>query len=299
MKLNLRQVEAFRAVMVSGSITNAAEMMCVTQPAVSRLISDFEFAIGFKLFDRARRKLIPTPECLALFEEVKRTFAGMEHIRRAAEAIGNMQTGHLSVVAMSVTSTGFLPGVIASFSKAYPEISVSLWTWPRDQALEWIVSQQYDLGVITIPVADQSVIVEPFTETDAVCILPNGHRLADKKVITAKDLDGEEFVPLTSGSRFRHVVDQIFENHEAKPVMRVEARSAASICSLVERGLGVSIVGRLALYGRHNDLIIKPFMPSIPFKAGLVYPSQRPLSEKARIFGDHAIKLAAEMAENT
>jgi DNA-binding transcriptional LysR family regulator len=299
MRLNLRQVEAFRAVMVTGSITNAADMMFITQPAVSRLIADFELAVGFKLFDRSGRRLTPTSECHALFAEVQRSYAGLEHISRTAEAISNMQLGHLSVVSMPIASTSLLPDVIAEFTSAFPEISISLWTWPRDQALEWIVSQQYDLGILTLPITDPAVRVEAFQQSDAVCILPRDHPLTAKDVIEAKDLEGEVFISLTSGSRFRHHVDSLFEREGVNRITKIEARSAAAICSIVERGTGVSILGRLALYGRPQDrLAVRPFVPAVPFEAGIVFPSQTPVSAIARKFADITLETVKKLNDS-
>ena len=287
MQLNLRQVEAFRAVMVTGSVTKAAEMMHITQPAVSRLIGDFELAVGIKLFDRARRRLTPTSECHALFSEVQRTFAGMDHIARAADAIRNMQRGHLSIVSMPIASTTFLPDVIAEFSADLPDISVSLWTWPRDQALEWITTQQYDLGVLTFPIADPALKVEPFPQSDAVCLLPKSHPLTKKKVVEATDLDGESFISLTTGSSFRHDIDRVFDDLKVARKMKVEARSATAICSLVQREVGVSILGPIAVYGRSmENMAVRPFRPKIPFAAGIVYQPHAPLSSIARKFAD-------------
>ena len=287
MQLNLRQIEAFRAVMVTGSVTKAAEMMHVTQPAVSRLIADFELAVRFKLFDRAHRRLTPTPECHALFAEIQRTFAGVDHIARAADAIRNMQRGHLGIVSMPIASTTFLPDVISRFSKDYPDISISLWTWPRDQALEWIASQQYDLGVLTLPVADPCLKVEPFPPSAAVCVLPKKHHLSKKSAIEADDLRNESFISLTTGSSFRHDVDRVFDERGVKRTMKVEARSAAAICSLVQRNVGVSILGPIAVYGRSMDrLTVRAFKPEIPFHAGIVYQPNIPLSAVARHFAD-------------
>lgn len=287
--LNLRQVEAFRAVMITGSVTKGAEIMHITQPAVSRLIADFERSVGFALFDRDKRRLHPTKECRALYREVEKTYAGLEHVEHAAEAIRNMQLGQLSIVAMPIASNGFLPEVIADFTRRWPEISVSLWTWPRDQALDWILSQQYDLGFLTLPVEDPALEVEPFGEEEAVCLLPAHHPLAEHASIEAADLDGADFLPLTTGSVFRRTLESVFEAAGVKPRIRVEARSAAAVCGLVARGAGVSILGPLAVYGLESDRIVtRPFRPAIPFQTGVVYPAQQPVSKPARAFADLA-----------
>jgi DNA-binding transcriptional LysR family regulator len=289
--LNLRQVEAFRAMMITGSVTKASEIMHITQPAVSRLIADFERSVGLSLFDREKRRLNPTKECLALYREVEKTYAGLEHVEYAAEAIRNMQLGQLSVVTMPIASNHFLPDVIAEFTDTWPDISVSLWTWPRDQAIDWILSQQYDLGLLTLPIDDTALAVEPFAEEEAVCLLPADHVLTKKKIIKASDLDGVNFLPLTPGGDFRLAVNEVFRRAKIKPRIRVEARSAATVCGLVANGSGVSLLGPMATYGLDpKQIVTRPFRPRIPFQAGIVYPAQRSISKPARAFADLAAR---------
>lgn len=290
--LNLRQVEAFRALLITGSVTKAAEIMHVTQPAVSRLIADFERAVGIKLFDRDRRKLAPTKECMALFQEVQRTYAGLEHISRAANAIRTMQTGYLSIVAMPILSAGFMPDVIAAFNAERSSVAISLWTWPREQALDWISSRQYDLGFVTMPVADSALTVEPFPELESVCILPLGHRLAAQEYVAPEDLRDESLVSLTAGSPHRHAVDTVLREHTISPRSLIEARSAAVILELVARSVGVAILGPLAVHaGVASRVVARPFRPAIPFQAALVYPTGLPLSRVARRFAEVAQSL--------
>lgn len=289
MQINLRQIEAFRAFMVTGSVTKAAEIMHVTQPAVSRLLADFEHVVDFKLFDRDRRRLAPTKACEALFREVERTFAGLDNISRAATAIRNMQTGHLSIVAMPILTMRFLPEVIARFSAQFPGVAISLWSWPREQALGWVTSQQYELGFLTLPVSDDAVEIEPFPPDEAVCILPPDHPLAGREVIGPPDLADEDFISLTPGVHFRHLVNEVFRACGVQMRVKIEVTSAATVCDLVARGLGVSVIGSLAT-SEHEKLAVavRPFRPTIPFHVGIVYPRQRSLSRLARSFADVA-----------
>ena len=289
MKLNLRQVEAFRAFMITGTVSKAAEIMHITQPAVSRLIGDFEYAVGFSLFDRAKRKLSPTKDCHALFKEVERTFAGLDHIESTANQIRNMQTGHLNIAAMPMLATHFLPDVIANFEALHPGIAINLTTWPREQALDWMLSQQYDLGFVTLPVDDNALIVEPFPVSEAFCILPLGHKLCSKDVIQASDLRGENFISLARGIHFRHVIDQVFRENNVQVNSTLEVSSTSIICELVSRGLGVSIIG-LSTINEHTNsgIVTRPFRPLIPYELGMVFPKQHSISKIARGFADTA-----------
>jgi DNA-binding transcriptional LysR family regulator len=105
---NHRQVEAFRIAMRVGSATAAADALHITQPAVSRLIADLERHVGFMLFERRKRGLQPTKDALLLFEEVDRSFRGLDRIAETADAIRSRRIGHLRVIALHSYSDGIV-----------------------------------------------------------------------------------------------------------------------------------------------------------------------------------------------
>jgi DNA-binding transcriptional LysR family regulator len=248
--------------------------------------------VGLKLFDRDRRKLAPTKECLALFHEVQRTYAGLDNIARAANAIRTMQTGSLSIVAMPILSMSFVPRVIAAFAAEHRDVAISLWTWPREQALDWVTSRQYDLGFLTLPIGSEAVTVEPFVALDSVCVMPADHRLAAKSVIEPADLNGENLVSFTPGTPHRHAVEAVLREQNVRARTTIEARSAAAVLALVDRGLGVAVVGSIAVEdSAPRHVVSRPFRAAIPFEAGLVYPRGLPLSGVARRFADRARSL--------
>src|SRR5690348_6414912 len=105
--MRLRQLEAFRAVMLCQTVTKASEMLHISQPAATRLIADLEDSIGFDLFDRKRGRLIPTAEAQTLFEEVQQSLLGVERIARTAQEIRHQQRGVLQVAAAPALSLSF------------------------------------------------------------------------------------------------------------------------------------------------------------------------------------------------
>jgi len=116
MRLSHRQIEAFRAIIESGSVTAAADLLFLTQPSVSRLLADLEAELGFALFARIGRSLTPTPEADALYEEVRRSFVGLQEISRVADDIRQYRSGSLKIAAMPALGLQFLPpaGVLAA-----------------------------------------------------------------------------------------------------------------------------------------------------------------------------------------
>src|SRR3984957_2975916 len=125
-RINSRQVEAFRAMMLTGSVTEAAKLMAVTQPAVSRLLRDFQALLKMELFERRGTGLVPTAAATALYTEVERSFVGLERIAAAAEEIRGRRTGTLRIAALPALpalSNGYLPRLAGHFLKQRPNLN--------------------------------------------------------------------------------------------------------------------------------------------------------------------------------
>lgn len=285
MRLTLRQIEAFRAIMQAGSITRAAELLHVSQPAVSVLLANMETVLGYRLFRRQRGRLVPTGEAEALYPEIERAFVGLDEISLAAAAIGQMQAGVLRLVAMPVFAGPPLSDVIARFANAHPGVSIVYEVQPRLTILNWVATHRCDLGISIEPADHPGVESRPLASGAAVCVLPRGHRLARKPKITASDLDGERLISLPAEARSRQELDRLLERSGARPVRRVETRTNQALWQLVERGVGVGVVSRFALAGVPAERVtVRPFEPAFVSQALMLNARDRPPSRIVSAF---------------
>ena len=147
MKITFRQIDAFKTVVQTGTVTESARMLGISQPAVSRLISDLESEVGFKLFARSGRNLKATPEAMLLVDEVRRALSGLEQIKHTASAIREFKDAQLRLIATPAFSTLIAPRLIQKFAERRPEVLVSLEIQSIDVAIEWMVSQNFDFGI--------------------------------------------------------------------------------------------------------------------------------------------------------
>ncbi len=285
MKITFRQVDAFRTVVSTGTVTEAATMLGISQPAVSRLLSDLEAEVGFALFQRSGRVLVPTDEARLLVEEVRQAVSGMEHIKQAAQAIGNFGHARLSLVTTPAFASELAPDLIRAFASACPEAMARLEFEANDDSVEWLVSQNYDFGITSSIPSNPSFDSLMLADDDVHCVLPEGHRLTDKAVIQARDLADESFVSYMGSSRFRFEVDRFFEAKSISRSMKYETRTTDGVCRLVARGLGVSIVGMSKGHsGMIPGCITRPFAAPLNFQTVLFWSKNRPLSTVAQIF---------------
>ncbi|CAJ9895348.1 LysR substrate-binding domain-containing protein [Burkholderia pseudomallei] len=274
--VSVRQLEAFRAVIMTGSVTAAGDLLHLTQPTVSKLIADLEHRTGLILFDRIRRRLVPRPEAYSLFQRVDKTFAALEEVGRDARRLALGHSGHLRIVAMPAFGLGVLPRAVGAFLRERPEVTVDFNIGASTYVAEWIANRQADVGFATATPVGPGVTLTSFVTLPGLCVLPAGHPLAERTEIRPRDLDGERFVSFARDSAFRHLIDDVFRTEGVARRIVIESGSAAAACALVAAGTGVAIVDPLsALDGwRAGGVVLARFKPDIPFVVDAVFPSQ-------------------------
>lgn len=292
--MNLRQIEAFKAVMETGTVTQAAVRLGISQPAVSKLLQLFERGAGILLFVRDRGRLSPTPEARILYEEVERIFQGAGRVRQAAQEIKSLQLGSLSVGVMPALSTGFAQEILARLPMTQPGISVTLQSQETPKLVEQLVTQRVELCYSVIPMEHPELRSEQLCRVPLVCILPHGHRLASHEEIRCKDLAGERFASFRHDSAIRRRIDQAFDDAKVSRTISMEAPMAPSICAYVARGLGVSIVNPLYIGAFAPALVVRPFRPRIESDIIMVMSRGRRLSVIAQAFAAMSRTIAAE-----
>jgi len=264
--MNFKQVEAFRAVMLTRSMTAAAGLMHTSQPNVSRWIAQLEKNVGFVLFQRNGTRLLPTPEAEAFHADVERAFVGMESLNDSANAIRRRGTGVLRVGTVSSIAQCVLPDAIQLFRQAHPDVPVVVSTGRSDDVARWAVTGYSDIGFCSFPTDIPSVRFERINTARGVAIVGRRHPLARRKQIKPADFADEHFISLPAGSLNRLEVDSLFRT--VPRILSIETLHATTICTLVGKGLGVSIVNPVV--ARALDL---PDVRQIPFSGKVSFHS--------------------------
>ena len=289
--ITLRQVDAFRAVMITGTITGAAEMMNISQPAVTRLIQELERVLGFDLFTRQGRQIVPTVESRLFFDEVETSHLGLDQLTQSAANIREHKEGSLRLVTIPSVVTMFIGQILKAFDTAFPNVAVSLEVQPTQRVFEYITSGQCDLGISTLPMENPAVVSQPVLRGQSVCIFPKRHRLHSKAKITPKDLEGEEFISYRSDSLYRHRVDQVFSKSKVNRSLRYEARTTDTICKLVANGIGVSVIGpSFPGVKLESGIEVRPFTPALHGDLALLYLNHRESSRLIRAFSETVVQ---------
>ena len=267
--MNFKQIETFRAVMLTGSMTAAAQQLHTSQPNVSRVIGKLEAEIGFELFDRLAGRVVATKGGEGLFREVERAFVGLDSLAESARAIRDAGAGTLRVAAAGSISVSVIPRAIRLFSERYPAVRIIVDTSESSVIANWTATQHCDLGFVSYVADKPGVVATVLHSESAVCIMPSGHRLAGKKRLVPQDLHGERFISLPSGSASRRAIDAAFRDDGR--IMALETPFAATICRMVSEGLGLSLVNPITSKAMTlPGIVAVPFKPDIEFRSYLL-----------------------------
>ncbi len=281
--MNLRQMEAFRAVMLTGSVTQAAKQLFKTQPAISMMLNTLEEELGFSLFERQKKRLYPTPEANYLYNEVEAIFSRINDVHQTVQDIQNKQYGFLRIGCMPGPSTFFVPELLADFLEEHPKVRASLQTRTSDEVAKWVASNQYDVGLAEVGTGHQNLNKTDLFKLPCICALPVGHPLTKEEVITPALLDNEPMITLHPDHMTYHDLSQLFENSGYRMNVRLQTRFFIPALQFVEKKLGVSVMDPITVrsycnYSSPGKIIFRKFEPTLWFKFGIIYPADTPQS---------------------
>jgi DNA-binding transcriptional LysR family regulator len=266
-----RHLTAMRAVVAGRTITRAAEIFGITQPAMSRLIASLEDEAGLKLFTRRGHQLTLSGDGETFFAAAQRVFDATENLAEVAEKIRGGNLGLLRITAQSALEVGLLPAALEIFSRAHPSVSVVLNFRYRRDVENWLSAGQFDLGLARMPIDDPSVSFEKFASLDVCVILPRGHPLAHLDFLTPSDFDGCTLISIARGTLLRYRTDELLGGAGVR-VRSIETQTSGTAFQLVAAGVGVAIVHGLAGVLPDGPVVVRPLRPAVRFDYAIIWP---------------------------
>lgn len=263
--MNLKHIELFRYIMEYGTITQAAQMLSVSQPAASKMLNQLERSTGIILFQRTKGRLQPTRDGELYFAEVQRTWESVQRLQRITKDIRELRFGRLNLGVMPMLAGTLLPPLLSRFCHRHEKTTVALHSRSSERIIEWAIAGQIDLGIANTSTAHPNVSCRIIARIPGVCIVPENHRLAGRQELRAEDLEGENYISIGTVER-RTIIEKIFEQAGVHLRMFIEAPMANITCAMVASGAGVAIVDELnARSFEGRGLVVKRFLPEIAF----------------------------------
>lgn len=285
MNPRFRQLEIFRAVMETGSVTEAARVLQVSQPAVSKILQQAEAQLEFQLFLRVHGTLTPTTEARKLFPELVKAFAAMESVNRLAHDLRDSKSGVVTVAASASFGNSLIGTTIERFRRSRPRTRVVLQTLLNHEIVEFVAEQKVDLGFALSPAEDSETVASDLCSTDLFCVMPHQHPLATCEAVSVRQLQEHPLISFNSGRPIGALLESLFDDGGLRRNLAVEVTQSWTACSLVQAGAGIAIVDGFALLGgMFSDLVRKPLAPRVQIIGRMLKPRHHPTSRLAQAF---------------
>ncbi|PVA10540.1 hypothetical protein DC366_06425 [Pelagivirga sediminicola] len=290
--INARQLEVLCAVIEVGTTAKAAELLSVSQPAVSNMVRHIETLAGFALFERERGRLIPTPEARHIAQEAQHLFMQQRRVSSIIDELRDGTTGRLSIVATPSLGQIVLPPVLASFLEDRPHLNVSVDLGHTDQIANRLVSGQADLGLSISQPSHSALTVKPIAQGQLLCVCPEGHEIALSQVVDIGDLSHTRHISYSAETPLGRLIDSEFFRRGLRRRYFLEVRHTIAALEMVRSGIGVALVDSFALAGRDlKGIAIRPVAPAMPLKAhsatSNLFPTSRVAMEFQSFFRRH------------
>ncbi|GLP88312.1 LysR family transcriptional regulator [Tritonibacter mobilis] len=286
MKIRFRQLQAFHAIVETGTVTGAAGLLGISQPGVSNLLSQLEDQAGLPLFERLHGRLLPTPEAELLFAEVDTVMRGMSKVTQTMVDLKTRKLGQLQIASQHAMSFGFMPRLIARFAADRPELNISFQSQYSSKVQEWVWNGLFEIGVCEMPLLYDTLTVYPlYVET--MLALHKDNPLVRHEVLTPELLAGEPFIVMGQDHMTHRRLREAFQNAGVPLRTRVHSHLFKNLLSFVQEGMGVALLDRFMLdYDMQGDVITRPFRPTIMMDMCVITSKSRPMSQLGKEFLD-------------
>lgn len=264
-RLSLRQLEAFKAVMDLGTAARAADVLNISQPAMSKLLAHLEEDTGFQLFDRKGGRLLPTARARHLHAEINRVFLGVQQVERAVEVLRRQDQGHLVIGVLPALSGAVMQRVITRFRTLRPNVYLSIIACSSQSIAEQVRMRHIDVGLINFEIDDPDIAAEPIAPHPLVCILPPGHPLTQKDFLSPSNLLDVPMVAFERSGYTGRIIERALATLDCRPDIILEASTASLIGELVAAGTGVALFHPIHVYSVRHQVEVRHFYPEIPF----------------------------------
>lgn len=287
--MRLRHIEVFNAIMLTGSVSGAARLVNVTQPAVSRILQHAESQLGLALFVRAKGRLTPTPEALALYPHIERLFAQLDEVQRlAANLKAGQSAQELRILSVLALSYEVLPRALQLFRVRYPEVAISVVSLHSAQVVSGLVLQEADVGFVLSPITHPALAQESLAEGRVVCVAPKGllpARLVRAGTVSLADLAGHPVIALDARDPMGISLGQACREAGVGLRSDISVQTYHAALAFAHHGMGLALVDSFTAMSANPKLVnVFELDPQLPVPLRALHPAGKPGSVPLKAF---------------
>jgi DNA-binding transcriptional LysR family regulator len=298
--MRLRQIEVFHAVYTNGSITNAAAALNVSQPSVSKVLAHAEQQLGYRLFDRIKGKLIPTPEAHQLFIHVREVYNDVDRLRHVAANLKASSAGRIRIASTPAFGLEILPRAVATFRQAQPDAIFEIETLHLDAIRDALLESRVDIGLAFDPDKRPGIRRTKLATAGFFVLAHDASMFPGKRVLNVEDLADHPFIGLNR----RAPLGQMLADHLAsvgfRPDIIAWSETYHVAKALVAAGTGITIADEITARSTiGGDVAMWPLDPPLTFDISLMQRREASLSLGTRRFARHLATVVQDMVSAT
>ena len=280
--MRYRHIEVFYSVFIHGSVTKAAQDLNVTQPSISKILSQSESDLGIKLFERLNKKMIPTQEAKILFPYAQKVHNNLSNFKKVSSNLVEKPQGDLNIAAPHALGIDYLPEAISKFSALNSKATFETVTLHYEEIIKQVLELKVDVGIVYDPVQHDDLINQPIINGKFVVIAPQSF-FPNKTVVNINDIKTQPFIKITDKVGPRGPLGSKLEEYLLKnslnlnPTFNTETYQVA--LALVSKGMGITITDKIsAESSSHPNIKILDLKPDLEFSLEIVFSKSNPLS---------------------
>jgi len=286
--VRLRQIEVFHAIYSTGSMTNAAALLCVSQPSVSKVLAHAEQQLGYRLFDRVRGKLVPTPEAHRLFGHVSAVYRNVDRLRHVAENLRSGGSGRIRIASTPAFGLELLPQAVTDFRKSNPETVFEIETLHLDEMTDALLESRVDIGLAFEPAAMPGIVEETLARSRFVVLTPPDVDLGADGPVSIEAISDYPFIGLNSRGPLGRALSAFLDSRDEQLDVVAWSETYHVARALVAAGAGVTIADEITARSTGPGKVrVYPLASELHFEIKALRLDATPLSVVANTFVEH------------
>jgi DNA-binding transcriptional LysR family regulator len=283
----MKRYSAFIIIIETGSFTKAAEELGYTQSAISQMVRSLEEELSTKLLLRSRSGIALTPDGSALLPYIKKLYNSYRELMEKRKEMQGLQDGIIRIGTFTSVSCHWLPKLMKDFKEQYPSVHFELHQGEYTSIAQWVKEGSIDFGFVN-PAAVSDLTTIPLGQDEMLAILPSNHPLVFHEKVSLEELSSEPFILLNEGELSEPL--ELFKQSNLQPNIQYRVIDDYTIMSMIENGLGISILPKLVLNRTNYNIITKEISPPIIRTIGIAFKNKKALPIASRYFIDFIVQ---------
>lgn len=281
---NLRHLEIFKTLVQTLSVTETAQLLNISQPAVSKAMAQLQESVGIEMFKRVQGRLRPSEDGLRLLAETERLLNQVSLFTEEVTALHEARHGRLAIAAIPALGVGAIAASVGRFMQQHPKVLVDFSTDMSTRVVDAIAKNQIELGFVHGDPQNLNIKATLIAESEMVCQLRADHHLARAAIIEPRDLAGEPLIFLSPASPPNHLIRESFAKVGVHPNVVAEV-NASHLSGPIAAHAGVAFVDPISASSTPDrPTVLRRFRPAVPLRIYAISSALRPISRVAHAF---------------